>query len=560
MNRPDMAADASGLGKDGSVMSGLDLWLVAALCLILFVFAHWAGLTNPYVGNDDIRQQIFWMEKWADPALYPDDIFSEYAQAYVPYGVKALYLLPVSLGMNAVYCSKLLTGGLFVLLGLCMFGIGHRLGGRGLAWAVLCVFWLMPSFLYNMSGGISRSFASPLLALFALSWISGSARWMGLTLVLQALCIPYICILSTASCVLAGMAGKMRPALSPPFPRTIAHVLLVAALAATILVMSHSFDAAGFGPLTGKADMAGRPEFTEPGRLEIYPQPGIFFDAVYYPFERIGLFLEVGLATGIATLTLILGLAFLFARKADWRGLLAKSHALVFLAVTAFALYAVARLVLLKLFVPDRYISYFLSMFYCLLLAICYHAGLRRFLSTPRRAAAAILCLAVLGGIRLKNEGLFDYSANAALFEAAQHTPKNALFAGHPKLMDDVLTFGQRKVFVSYKLAHPWSKGWWNFVRPRIEQFFQAYYAADPQDVRDFCRENHVDFLVVDPAQFQPDFIAKRPFFAPFDIFIRELTKGRTTFALLSAEDFPFTPLEGGLRLIDMRQSPGHGD
>lgn len=555
-----MPGEGSGLAVIGSGMSGRDLGLVAALCLVLFVFAHWSGLTNPYVSNDDVRQQIFWMQQWADPALYPDDPFSQYASAYVPCGVKALYLLPVTLGMNAVYCSKLLTGGLFVLLGVCLFGIGHRLGGRGLAWTVLGVFWLMPAFLYNMSGGISRSFASPLLALFILSWQRGSARWMGLTLVLQALCIPYICILSTASCVLAGLAGRLRPGLAPPFPRAARHLLVVAGVAAVVLAMNHGFDSAGFGPLTGKADMAGRPEFTEPGRLEIYPQPGIFFDAIYYPFERIGLFLEAGLAVGIASLTLILGLAFFFGRKVDWRGLSARSHSLLFLAATSFGLYAVARMVLLKLFVPDRYISYSLYMLYCLALAICFHAGLRRLFSSPRRAAVAVLCVAVLGGLRLKDQGLFDYSADAPLYEAARHTPKNALFAGHPNLMDNVLTFGERKVFVSYKLAHPWSKGWWNFVRPRIDQFFQAYYAADPEEVRAFCRENHIDFLVVDPAQFQPDFIAKRPFFAPFDTTIREMTKGRTAFALLSEQDFPFIPLERDLRLIDMRAPSARGE
>ncbi|MGO9571603.1 MAG: hypothetical protein ACLP5H_29105, partial [Desulfomonilaceae bacterium] len=33
--------------------------LVAASAV--YVFAHWPALTNPYVINDDVRQQIFWM-------------------------------------------------------------------------------------------------------------------------------------------------------------------------------------------------------------------------------------------------------------------------------------------------------------------------------------------------------------------------------------------------------------------------------------------------------------------------------------------------------------------
>ena len=537
---------------DNQAMSAKDIWLATLLCLSVFALAHFSGLINPYVSNDDVRQQVFWMEKWSDPGLFPNDPQSEYAR---PYGVKALYYPAVSLGLNAVFCSKLLTGLLFALLGVCLFGIGQCLGGRGLAFGALCVFWLMPSFLYNMSGGISRSFASPFLALFMLCWLRKSERGMALTLFLQAIFIPYICILCSGSCVLAALAGRWRKDLAPAFPAKLWHLGLLVCLAGIVLSLSQGFDSAGFGPLTNKADMAGRPEFTEQGRLEIYPQPGLFFDAIYYPFERIGLFREAGLTIGIVTLVLILGSALIFARKADWRGILARSRPLLFLALTSFGLYVVARLVLLKLFVPDRYISYSLYMFYCLGLAVCFQAGLRGIINNPRRAAAVIVCAALLGGLRLHNVGIFDYSAQAALYEAARNTPKDALFAGHPNLMDDLLTFGQRKVFVSYKLAHPWSKGWWaDFVRPRLESFFQAYYASDPKTVRDFCRENQIDYLVVDPAQFEPDFLAKRPFFAPFDAYIRELTKDRTHFALLSAEDFPYTQLAGGLRLIDMRK------
>jgi hypothetical protein len=38
--------------------------LVAASAV--YVFAHWPALTNPYVINDDVRQQIFWMQQWVD--------------------------------------------------------------------------------------------------------------------------------------------------------------------------------------------------------------------------------------------------------------------------------------------------------------------------------------------------------------------------------------------------------------------------------------------------------------------------------------------------------------
>jgi len=553
-----------GAGEARRSLPAKDLWLAALLSLAVFFAAHAKGFVNPFVSNDDVRQQIFWMQKWSEPGLYPDDPFSKYAELYVPYGVKAVYRLAAPL-IDPIYFSKVLTGVLFVFLGACLWAVGCTLGGRGLGWAAASVYWLMPSFLHNMSGGLSRSFASPMLALFMLCWLRRSARGMALTLVLEALFIPYICILSTGACLgacllasgRASVAGRWRKALAPPFPAKAVHLLWICLVAGVVWLMGRQFDAAGFGPLVSAADMAGRPEFGEFGRFEMYPQSGLFFDAVYYPFERIGLFLDVGLTAGIASLVVLAGLAAYFGRGVDWRALGKKGAPFFALLAASLALYALARVFILKLFVPDRYLSYSLYMIYCLLWAACFHAGLSRVLPTPKKAAAVVLLAAALSFPRLHDLELYDYSGDAALYQAAWETPKDALFAGYPYLMDNLLTFGKRKVFVSYKLAHPWSKGWWKFVRPRLESLFRAYYAQDPEDVRAFCRENHIDFLVVDPADFKPAFLNARPFFAPFDALIRETTKGRSRFAVLDEREFPYTAVGDRLRLIDMRGPAG---
>jgi len=543
-------------GKAFGVLPTKDLLLAALLSLAVFFAAHHKGFVHPFVSNDDVRQQIFWMQQWSEPGLYPDDPFSKYAELYVPYGVKAVYRLAAPL-VDPVSFSKVLTGVLFVFLGGCLWALGFTLGGRGLGWAVVSVYWLMPSFLHNMSGGLSRSFASPTLALFMLCWLRGSARGMALTLALEALLIPYICILSTGACLLAAVAGRWRKSLAPPFPAKALHLLWLGLAAGVVWFTGRQFDAAGFGPLVSRADMAGRPEFGEFGRFAIYPQPGLFFDAFYYPFERIGLFLDVGLKTGIASLVVLAGLGAYFGRKVDWRGLGKRGAPFFPLLAASAVLYALARVFILKLFVPDRYLSYTLYLVYCLLWAACFHAGLRDALSTPKKAAAVVVLAAVLSFPRLHDLELYDYSGDAALYEAAWQTPKDAVFAGHPQLMDNLLTFGKRKVFVSYKLAHPWAKGWWEFVRPRLESLFRAYYAKDPAVVRAFCRENRIDFLVVDPADFTPGFLVKLPFFAPFDALIRELAKGPGEFAVLDEREFPFTPIGGRLRLIDMRGLAG---
>ena len=66
-----------------------------------------------------------------------------------------------------------------------------------------------------------------------------------------------------------------------------------------------------------------------------------------------------------------------------------------------------------------------------------------------------------LGAWRLQGVGLKDYSAYRALYAALVSTPKDALIAGHPNLMDTIPTFARRRAFATYELAHPWSLGYW---------------------------------------------------------------------------------------------------
>jgi hypothetical protein len=213
-----MTTEKSDPGIDPVVQAGAtraDLVIALLLSAIIFAYAHWQALTKPFVINDDVRQQIFWMQQWQDPELFKGDVLSDYARHYVTWGIKAVYRV-AALGLNPMEFSQVLPGILFVWLAGCLFKIGNILGQRPLAWMTLVVFWLMPFFLDNLAGGLARAFVAPLLASFLLCWFEGRAWGMGLTLLLQALFIPYI---FTAGCGrghigLSGEAPRPRQAAS----------------------------------------------------------------------------------------------------------------------------------------------------------------------------------------------------------------------------------------------------------------------------------------------------------------------------------------------------------
>lgn len=538
---------------------GARVWrdmIVAALCsTALFLFAHFHALSNPYVVNDDVRQQVYWMQQWRDPGLYPADLLTDYARRYVPWGVQGIYRAASEV-MSPLFFSKILTGLLFVFFALCLFRIGMLIAGRQTAWCCVIVFWLMPFFLDNLSGGLSRAFAGPLLALFLLCRLERAPWAMGVTLVLQALFIPYIAVLCATACVMAWGAWILGRSPSPLFLSRPFHFMFLLAAAVPVYCMNSGMDHAGFGPLATAADMAGHPEFGIHGRYWILPGPSVFRDLVVEPWEYIALFREGGTVAGIVSVAIIVVALLSGAARAPWRSFEKVAAPVLYLALASLVLYVLARVFLLRLFIPSRYLMYTVNLFYCLGFAVCLQGLWRRL--APRGGPLPVVLVLVLvlvsSGLRLRGVAVFDYSADAELYRAVERTPKQALIAGHPATMDNVMTFGRRKVLASFELAHPWCKGYWARVKPRLEDTFKAYYAADAQTVIAFCARYGIDFLVVDERHYEPSFIAGRPFFAPFDDLIRNVAGQRRDFALLSPECFDSMKAGRHHRLIDMRQ------
>jgi len=597
-------SDPTASSPPAATIPRTDPVLVVILSAAIFIFAHFQALTNHWVINDDVRQQIYWMQQWGDPALFPGDLLTDYARAYVPWGVKGiyrlasplvdprtfskllpnlsyiclslwgtgLYPLPIS-GTGPIIFSKWLPGFLFVFLGWCFFRIGTRLGSRRLAWLTVGVYWLMPFFLDNLSGGLARAFAAPLLAFFCLCWLADSPWGLAAALLLQALCIPYMFLVAAGATVLAWLAGRSGKWGAPSWLDW-RHLLIVALGVGLVWSMNHQFDAAGFGPLVSAAEMAHRPEFHSQGRFPILPVPSLFWELIN-PWEFIAPF-DVGMIAGILGCVLLLGVGVWGGRLLAWQVLKSRLQPFGYLLLASLLLYFLARIFLLQMFIPDRYLVYPLNLCYCLGLALCLDAATRLRAWPQWLAVAAVALVAILAGLRLQDVGLKDFSAYRPLYAALAQTPKAALIAGHPNLMDNVPTFARRPILAGYELAHPWSKGYWERLRPRLEDLFTAYYAEDPQVVRDFCRKYQVSFLVVDKRHFTPEFLAggrflapfdpplqtrgKRiaervncPFFAPFDASIRGQAQGRSRFVLLQPDIFPAKVVDENQRVLDMR-------
>jgi len=582
-----------------------DLLVALGLTAVLFLLAHGQALFDPWVVNDDTRQQVFWMQHWQDPELYQGDWLADYARRYVTWGVQAVYRA-ASVLVPPLQFSKLLAGLEFIALGGLLFALGRGSGGRAAGWAVLCLYWLSPFFLHTISGGLARSFGAPLMVLFWLSWQQGRippgdaphplAR-LGLlaSLLLLGLFLPYIYALCALALGLGWLVSRTRAVAAPPAPWKWWDYAVVLVSALPVLLYNQELAGSGFGPMATAAQMQADPVFGPLGRFPIMPVPSLLFELVARPLERLLPFREWGPAGGLAAGACLALLIWKGAQAVDWRLLARRLQPLFFLLAASLALYFAARLLLLALFIPSRYLEYTSNLAYVAVGGILAGAFLRRWLSRPWMAACAVLLCLAAAGVRLHGEALHDYGADAPLYQAVRQTPKDALYAGHPYAMDNVLTFGRRSVLASYELAHPWSRGLWTRLQPRLEAMLETYYARDPETVERFCQTWNVDYIVVDEAHFSRAFLlpqrqlvpvcqapmpetahavckalgldftvtvwhGKRsdapgdhPMFEPYGSRLARLARPPGEFALLDRETFPGREVREGLWLLDMR-------
>ena len=84
------------------------LGLSTVVVLIYGIESLKAAFETKYIIQDDARQHIFWMRRFFDTELFPEDLIADYFQSVAPWGYKIFYWLITSLGIDPIFLGKLL--------------------------------------------------------------------------------------------------------------------------------------------------------------------------------------------------------------------------------------------------------------------------------------------------------------------------------------------------------------------------------------------------------------------------------------------------------------------
>ena len=538
--------------------------LVIAVATAVFYFGNYDIFSNHYLINDDVRQQLFWMERWQDPELFQNDFLANYSEAYVPIGVRAIYRL-TSLWFDPLLFSKILTAILFVVTAALWFVWGRLFGDNLTAFIVVLVYFLFTGFQAQMAGGLSRGFVFPLLIAYLYFISRGDIFKGGVVVLVQSFFNPYVfllCLFTQALVVSLKIAPRVFPktfAITEPisdlgkFIRRLLVLNIPVIIGVVFTVFNILWYQSNLGHLISCWEMVGKSEYTEFGRYQLYPTPSFFYELIRpwvfnLSFPYWGPI--AGWIMALLTIAVFAYAAVNYQPVVKWNGL----RGLFLIIPVSLFLYVVARIVLVKLFVPRRYIFYTLNIIYCIGFAVAIRIIFDKIELNRTKIFVVLVALLLFASIKGRHIELFDYSHDHSLYKFLQTTPKNTLIAGWPELMDNVMTFGNRRAFVTYELSHTWVEPYWTEVKKRTFDLFRAYYSSSPEEIKAFCKSRGIEYLIVREEDFKPQRLnGSNLYFEPFNGFIWYHANFTNYFAILDKSVFPPVFDSNGVRVIHIQ-------
>jgi len=464
----------------------------------------------PNLVQDDARQHIFWMRRFLDPAVFPNDLIANYFQSVGPAGYKALYWIFAKAGVDPMLLAKLLPAIIAPLCVYLCFRVFMELlpdpRGAFLSSVLLCqALWLKD----DVISATPRAFAYPLFLWFLLLLARRRLVLCLAALALEGLFFPPAMLVSTGIIVLWLIQNG-------PGGFGISHQRIdyIFCGCALIIAASISFayerSAAAYGPVLTADAARSLPEFGPGGRLP-------FFLAGYHfwldsPWS--GFFPLTFESLHVATLLFpLLWLTGKVTGREHGRG------ALLFLlrvVAVSFALWAIAQSFLFKLYLPSRYswwVWYIIEPIAAGMTIALLFNTLDRFRSARAMRSlpyAASLVLLIYPHWRTTiPQNTYVKGSSAGLYSFLQAQPKNSVIAALGPEADMIPTFAQRSVLVGAECASPFHQGYYRQIRERGQDLVRAEYSPHLNDVLAFIRKYHVDLWVIDRRDFQPGYLSR---------------------------------------------------
>jgi hypothetical protein len=508
-------------------------WLSLAMGASYGLLALQQAFAGEYVVQDDARQHVFWLQRFVDPALFPNDLIADYFQGVAPQGYQWLYQIAARLGIEPTLLSKVLPLGLgLITTGFCYWVTVELLPIPFAGFISAVSFSQSIWYSSEHASGTPRAFLYPLLLAFIYYVIRGQSLIYWVILLLQALFYPQIALISLGVLALRLVDWRGRKFDWATQRQAWLHFAIGFGLVAGILLYSQA--QADFGAVFSRAEAIALPEFQANGRNAFF---GGGFD--FWLKGRSGLFHERGFTPATLIPGIVLPLLLRLPINRQWRSLISPQLSLLGqVLIVSLALFFLAHLLLFELHLPSRYTSHTFRTILgiaCGMSWVIIVENMARFVTafiarrsrhttarstsifSPKKEELAnglaiglalfVSLYPVLFFPTFPKVGYYDFSKNHKLYEYFAAQPKDSVIASLSVEASNLPMFSARTVLVSPEHAIAYHKGYYSEFRQRAEALIQAQYTTDPALLSKVTQAYNIDFWLLDAAAFQPNYV-----------------------------------------------------
>lgn len=489
----------------GSYYLGLGFSLLLSGAMALVIWREGQGV---YRIQDDARQHVFWMHRFGDAELFPQDWIADYFQSVAPWGYRHLYGLAAHLGLEPLSFNKLLP----ILLALLTTVLVMQVSWRLLPLAPVGFF---SSVILNLSlwmkddlvSGTPRSFAVPLLLGFLWALLSGNILATAIAVLVTGWFYPPMVIVEGGVLLLQGLGIPQATGRN----RTLAWVGLMAVGG---VLLPYLLAANPWQPVLTRQQGLALAELAPRGRSAFfYEDLGHF----WFSSDR------SGLIPGYTPLVLWFGLPLpLLLRFRQGFPLLSQvrgTSVLGQLLLSSVGSFLLAHLLLFRLHLPSRYTHHsfrvLLSLAAGIVLVAIAHSVFRPSsqkgvtMILKRLLTVFLLVSVIASPLWLQDSFQTAYYDGTApkLYEYLQTTPKDSRVGGIDGELDNIPSFGKRGILMGLEYMIPYHWGYYARVRDRFIALINAQYSPNPQQVREFLREYPLDYWLIRRDDFTLDYL-----------------------------------------------------
>ncbi|AFZ51196.1 hypothetical protein [Dactylococcopsis salina] len=459
--------------------------------------------------QDDARQYLFWMLRFFDGELFPNDLIADYFQSVTPDGYTTLFRLLSGWGVSPLLLHKLLP--LILALILTSYGFFLTLKIFPLPFAGFTAMVLLNQSLWfqdDLASATPRAFVYPLFLAFLYYFLSRNYIGILSAIGLLGTFYPQYIILS-AFLLFVSILLVWRKKITD---QNTYIFLIITGLTCVLVLLPYALETSEFQPVITREQALVLPEFYPDGRSSFFFPNPIYF---WLFAERSGLI--PALMPPLIWLGLLLPILCRFPTKFPLVKQLKETGILLRVLLASLICWLLAHLLLFRLHLPSRYTDHsgriMMAIAGGITITIFLSAGINYFrqkqgkwLQKLWRSGGSLLLVGILFFYPILSERfpMTNYRPVSAieLYNFLEKQPKNSLIASLTAEANYIPMFAKRSVLVAEEYAIPYHLGYYSQLRDRALALITAQYAIEKDVLIEFIQDYKVDFFLLEDSSF----------------------------------------------------------